>query len=62
MKKLTESKTFWVNLMVALVSLGTYLIDNSILSDPKVVAIAPSIIAGINIILRVFFTEKKIEL
>ena len=57
-KGLFQSKTIWVNLLTAAVSIGTYLTDSSLFTDnPQFVAIAGTIIGVANVILRVITKE-----
>jgi len=60
-KKFYQSKTFWFNILTALAMFGAYLSDNPIIRNPEIVGIIVTAVAGINIILRVFFTDSKIE-
>ena len=57
-KPLFKSKTFWVNLVVTLVAIGTSLTDFSLIQEnPQVVALIGAFIGGANIVLRVITTE-----
>ena len=66
MKSIFASKTFWVNALTSVISMGTYLVDSSIFTDnPEFVAIAGTIIGALNVALRLITKEpvsiKKIE-
>lgn len=57
-KSLLRSKTFWVNFLTAAVSLGAYLMNTEFLANnPEVVAIAGTVIGGLNILLRLLTKE-----
>ena len=57
-KGLLWSKTAWVNMLTAVVSLGTYFLDSDLLvNNPEVVGIGGAVIGGINIILRLLTKE-----
>lgn len=57
-KGLLRSKTFWVNVLTAVVSVGTYLTNSELLSDnPELVAIGGTIIGVANVILRLVTKE-----
>lgn len=57
-KKLLRSKTFWINALTGVVSIGTYLVNTDfIASNPEIVAIFGVILAVVNIILRLVTKE-----
>lgn len=60
-KSLLESKTFWTNLLTAVVSVGTYLVNSEVIAEhPEVVAIGGTIVGVVNVILRLV-TKEPIE-
>ena len=66
MKSIFASKTFWVNSITAVISLGTYFVDSAIFAEnPELIAIAGTVIGGLNVVLRLITKEpvsiKKIE-
>lgn len=57
-KRLLKSKTFWVNALTGLVSVGTFLMNSEfITSNPEVVAVIGTVIAVVNIVLRLVTKE-----
>ena len=61
-KGLFQSKTFWVNLLMSVVSLGVYVQDTALVADnPQIVAGIGAAIGVINIILRLL-TKEPIKL
>ncbi len=57
-KGLFQSKTFWVNLITAAVSIGTYVMNSDFLANnPEVVAIGGLVIGGLNVVLRLLTGE-----
>lgn len=57
-KGLIKSKTFWANAITAAVSIGTYLMDSSLLANnPEIVALGGTIIGVMNVILRLMTKE-----
>ena len=57
-KGLLRSKTAWVNILTAIVSVGTYLTDSDLLANnPEIVAIAGTVIGVVNVILRLVTKE-----
>ena len=58
MKSLFASKTFWVNSLLAVVSIGTYIADSALLADsPEAIAFIGTGIGLVNVILRLMTNE-----
>jgi len=55
-KGLLRSKTFWTNLTVAAISLGTYFTDSGVIT-PETAAIFGTVIGGLNVFLRLLTSE-----
>lgn len=57
-KGLLKSKTFWVNALTAVVSIGTYLSNSELLANnPELVAVAGTVIGVVNVVLRLLTKE-----
>lgn len=57
-KGLFQSKTAWVNILTAIVSVGTYITNSDLLANnPEVVAIAGTVIGVVNVVLRLITKE-----
>ena len=56
MKPWYKSRIIWLNILAAVVIIGTSLADPTLVSDPRVVAIGSSILSAANIALRVLTT------
>jgi hypothetical protein len=57
-KGLLRSKTFWVNSITAMVSIGTYLMDSALLANnPEIIALGGTAIGVMNVILRLLTKE-----
>lgn len=66
MKSIFASKTFWVNALTSVITMGTYLVDSSFfVNNPEFVAIAGTVIGALNVALRLITKEpvsiKKVE-
>ena len=61
-KGLFQSKTFWVNLLMSVVSLGVFAQDSALIADnPQVVAGIGAAVGFVNIVLRLL-TKEPIKL
>ncbi len=57
-KGLLQSKTFWVNLLMSVVSLAVYIQDSALVADnPQVVAGIGAAVGLVNIVLRLMTKE-----
>jgi hypothetical protein len=57
-KGLFRSKTFWVNAITAIVSVGTYLTNTDVVANnPEVVAIGGTVLGVLNVLLRLLTKE-----
>ena len=66
MKSIFASKTFWVNSIVTVTSLATYIADSALLANhPETVALIGTGIGMLNVILRLMTKEavtvKKVD-
>ena len=53
MKSIFASKTFWVNALTSVITMGTYFVDSSFFANnPEFVAIAGTVIGALNVALR----------
>ena len=56
MKPWYQSRIIWLNILAAVVIIGTSLADPTLVSDPRVVAVGSAIFSAANIALRVLTT------
>lgn len=61
MKKWYASKTFWFNLLALAVALASAFGFAEFNPEPEVLVIASGVAAVINLVLRLWFTDKKLS-
>jgi hypothetical protein len=61
MKKWYTSKTFWFNILALVVAVASSFGFAEFVPDAEIVSIAAGIVAVINLVLRLWFTDTKLN-
>lgn len=59
-KSFWTSKTLWFNLISLIITVAISVLDQQLITDPKVISIITLVITVGNTILRIFFTTQPI--